>query len=155
MGYQKFYKTPAGRVRAYLLAQKADLFGLGTVEFGLVQMHVNDVLFQEYVFRLQVLDNLTDVAYMSSIGAITKESGMRYMQNVQKHRTSLANILSPNYNDRDKGNDSITENKMSTTDAGKMNYIKLLSQLNNKGTMGTLMGVKDVFDKALTEKSNK
>ena len=110
---------------------------------------------REYIFRLQVLDRLSDTAYMSGIGQITKESASKYLENIRRIREDVVSVLSPDYSERERAQKKVEQQSTaSDVDIKKMNYIKALQGLHS-GSMQDFVDVKNEFDAALAEKNKK
>ena len=110
---------------------------------------------REYIFRLQVLDRLSDTAYMSGLGQITKESATKYLDNAKRIREDVVSVLSPDYSDREQAQKKVAQqSNVSDIDVKKMNYIKALQSLHS-GSMQDFVDVKNEFDAALAEKNKK
>lgn len=110
---------------------------------------------REYIFRLQVLDRLSDTAYMSSIGQITKESASRYLESTRRIREDVVSVLSPNYQERDRAQKKgEQQGNASDIDVKKMNYIKALQGLHS-GSLQDFVAVRNEFNAALAEKNKK
>lgn len=133
------------------MLRRNELWGLDTVEFRIVHLITSDINMREYIFRLQVLDRLSDAAYMSGIGHITQESATRYLNNNRKVREDVVLALSPDYSDRDKRTKQ-QQSEPDNIDVKKMNYIKALQGLHS-GSLQDFMDVRNEFNAALAEKN--
>ena len=134
-----------------LLAQRADLWGIDTVEFRLLQYHILDERNRAFVFAVNMFDRLYEAAYMGSVGSVTQQSSSSYLSSIKTARTEFINAISPNYVDRQHVKQP---EQVSKADAKKMDYMKLFGRgklnikdlLTNKYALDTALMRRDKRD---------
>lgn len=97
----------------------------------LVQLFVLDEQARDYSYKLRVFDRLYEIAYMSSIGQITKESGTGYLRSMRKVRDDLLNTLTHGVGSAANTNKEKTAPEEKRDTGNKLSYV---AELNGLGT---------------------
>ena len=133
------------------------MWGLGTVELLLVQLYLFEREAQELSYKIQVFDRLYEIAYMSSIGAITKESGSGYLRSMRKVREELLKTMSNGSIVKQSTGKSEEQKKAEekSGDENKVKYLEAMKEMGNFGSMQQVLAARKALNEIITENGKK
>ena len=127
MGYQKFYETPAGKLRAGAILASGIQYSFNSIEFKLSLLHY--VYEVEYKRRhdIWIANRLQGIFFAVAIGKLTEESRTKIIKEAEQTKTELYNMLDV-FKSVTAQNTKAEQEKIAEADRHKAAYAEVLTK---------------------------